>query len=131
MHLDPYRNMERPDYKVIDRYTQANYHHIPYESQTVPDQSLTVKEILNRYSSGLLPAGILMSSAFEDDDESDLDVDFVSPEMRQNKDLTDIFELNREEESYKRAYRRAKEQSEKPTDAPTDTTEVRSEPADV
>lgn len=131
MHLDPYLNMERQDYRVIDRYTSAPFNSVSDESFTVPDQSLTVKEILNRYSSGMLPAGILMSSDFEDDDESDLDDDFVSPEMRQNKDLTDIFELNREEESYKRTCRLSKEQSEEPADTPTDSTEVRTEPSDV
>lgn len=102
--------MERPDYKVLPRYCgSAPYYECSSESLTVPDQSLTVKEILRRYSNGMLPSGIYMDSGFEDDDESDLDDDYVSPEMRQDKDLTDLYGYESEAAMYRA---RAKEREE-------------------
>lgn len=132
MHLDPYLNMELPVYKVLSRYgAPAPLYHCSDESFTVPDQSLTVKEIINRYSSGLLPSGILMSSDFEDDDESDFEDGFISPEMRQNKDLTDLYDLENEKAEYDARVRRVEKESEKPSEQIGSGTQAPAAPADV
>lgn len=75
---------------------------IEERSCTVPDQSLSVTQILERFSVGLPPAGIVQNTVYDygPDDSSAMDADladdYVNPAMRQNQDLTDYDDLQKE-----------------------------------
>lgn len=55
-------------------------------SLTIPDNSLTIREILDRYSKGL-PTGGTLDPIYDDSD----DIDFDTPDVR-NFDLSDLDE---------------------------------------
>ena len=58
------------------------------EVVTIPEQSLTVKDILERFRRGTLDYSELNSKGYYDDDDSD--IDFSPPEI---DDITDIENL--------------------------------------
>lgn len=60
-------------------------------SKTIPDQSLTITQVLNRYSAGTL-GNISKSSMYDYDETTSMasdDMDNISPFRRQNYDLAD------------------------------------------
>lgn len=98
--------MELQEYKVKNKYQVSP---TPGRSLdptiiTIPDQSLSIKEILNRYARGLAPANIVQSCDYDYDgdvDISEIDNDFVFPTQRQNKDLSDQEQLEYEAQQLK------------------------------
>ncbi|WGL31371.1 hypothetical protein [Dipodfec virus UOA04_Rod_991] len=86
----------------LNDYDIENYYH-DYDpvSMAVPDQSLSVREIIRRYQNGTIPLGSVHEGHFDsDDDFSAIDPDnydiTVSPENEQNFDLTDIHTYGKE-----------------------------------
>lgn len=74
----------------IQKFYEYNPESIEYEKNngeviTVPDQSLTVKEILERFRRGTLDYESLQSRGYYDDDDTDID---SSPMIVE--DITDI-----------------------------------------
>ncbi|UPW41907.1 hypothetical protein [Dipodfec virus RodF1_76] len=89
--------MAHPVYKVISKYdydyTQDGV--VPQGvSLTVPDQSLTLRQIVDRFSNGMIPPGLIHDVQYDDPDVT-IDDD-VSPLNNPNVDLIDIQEYERE-----------------------------------
>lgn len=74
-----------PEFDIEEKYI------ISEESCTIPDQSLTITQILNRCANGMPPPDIVQNPSYDDPELLDhmLENDLVSPEMKQNKDLSD------------------------------------------
>lgn len=73
----------------VNRFTYD--HNAPYvhekvigESETIPDQSYTIEEIITRFTGGIVPTANNM--LFYDDDP---DFDSIDPTMRPDYDLVD------------------------------------------
>lgn len=104
--------MPRPDFKTIRRRDSSGYVGRDFSHEkpiTVPDQNLSVKDLLRRFTRGLPPPGIERDMIYDEDGQ-----DFVSPELGQDRDLTDI-DYGRDElsniasaEKTKRAQRKAR-----------------------
>lgn len=67
-------------------------------SITVPDQAMTVKEILNRCHAGMAPPGVIKRTEYDYDagDPSGDDLDFTSPDNRIFDDLTEYADVREE-----------------------------------
>lgn len=63
-------------------------------SMTVPDQSLTLRQIVDRFSNGMIPPGLIHDVQYDDPDAT-ID-DEVSPLNNPNVDLIDMQEYERE-----------------------------------
>lgn len=63
---------------------------LPQDTQTVPDMSLSVKEILQRFRRGTLDPSSLIRNVVDEDD--DLDDDFMD-------DIEDMVDLQRKKQS--------------------------------
>ena len=96
--------MARHVRKVIglnDYYIENYYHDYDPISMAVPDQSLSIREIIRRYQSGTIPLGSVHEGRFDSDDDFDAidpnnyDI-VVSPENEQNFDLTDLHTYGKE-----------------------------------
>lgn len=83
-------------------------------TMTVPDQSLTVKQILDRFGCGMPPVGVLHDPVYSEDPDGDFDDNYISPDVKQNFDLTDIDEIktNAKHAERKLSELRAKEEAE-------------------
>lgn len=95
----------------IYKYTPAAAEKNGQPSQTVPGRSMTIKEILQRFTSGLLAPEDLNHSQFDYLDENDLDDDprFDDPEDDLLYDgATDIAEVHQAMENSKARARAAK-----------------------
>lgn len=81
-------------------------------SETVPDQSLSVREILIRFTRGLPPPGIARPAVYDDegDNENFFDVD---PIMRQDMDISDVDTYKDEYEHRQSLIERAKQAAKK------------------
>ena len=64
------------------------------EVVTIPEQSLTVKDILERFRRGTLDYSELNSKSYYDDDDND--IDFAPPQI---DDITDIENLARRKQT--------------------------------
>lgn len=74
-------------------------------SLTVPDQSLTLRQIVYRYASGNLPIGLAKDVVYDGDEEDNFVVD---PLNEQNFDLTDMQEYERELRDLSEKFERVK-----------------------
>lgn len=81
---------------------------------TVPDQNLSVKDLLRRFTRGLPPPGIERDMVYDEDGQ-----DFVSPELGQDRDLTDI-DYGRDELANIHASETSKRSKRKASKAPED-----------
>ena len=81
---------------------------VPDESLTVPNDALSMRQLLMRFQRGQVPAGYERDMVGDPDGQ-----DFVDPSLRQNSDLTDIddyaeeFHTTLSYELAKSAHRRA------------------------
>lgn len=74
------------------------------KSDTVPDQNLSIREILQRFSRGLPPPGSIHPGDFDDPALDDMNIldrmpdEFmeIHPSIRQDQDLTDLDNLRDE-----------------------------------
>lgn len=89
--------MAHPVYKVISKYdydyTQDGVI-LDSHSLTVPDQSLTLRQIVDRFSNGMIPPGLIHDVQYDDPDAT-IDDD-ISPLNNPNVDLIDMQEYERE-----------------------------------
>lgn len=74
-----------------------SYEHNNGEVITIPDQSLTVKEILERFRRGTLDYDSLRSNGYYDDDDENIDMAPITIE-----DITDIEEIARKAASLRK-----------------------------
>lgn len=89
--------MAQPVYSVKDKYyydyTERGV--VPQGvSLTVPDQSLTLRQIVDRFSNGMIPPGLIHDVQYDDPDAT-IDDD-ISPLNNPNVDLIDMQEYERE-----------------------------------
>lgn len=89
--------MVQPVYSVKDKYyydyTERGV--VPQGvSLTVPDQSLTLRQIVDRFSNGMIPPGLIYDVQYDDPDAT-IDDD-ISPLNNPNVDLIDMQEYERE-----------------------------------
>lgn len=87
--------------KVISKYgfTYSGVSLDPV-SQTVPDQSLSVEEILRRFTTGTLTEGeIVRQHQYGEDLDPTEDADNMNPEYDPDFDLVDAYELAQSAES--------------------------------
>lgn len=87
--------------------------HVDESSETIPDQSFTVKEILERFSSAMPPTGIIRNVAYDDDPESDMDDDYISPDSQPSLDLTDLQDYKKQYSDGIRKYRNLSPEEQK------------------
>lgn len=116
--------MAHPVYKVKSKYdydyTQDGVI-LDSHSLTVPDQSLTLRQIVDRFSNGMIPPGLVHNVQYDDPDAT-IDDD-VSPLNNPNVDLIDMQEYEREYreiESRLKESERRKQASEKDDKLPDD-----------
>lgn len=108
--------MARPNFKLRSRNFSAGDPGRDFTaggSMTVPDQNLSIRDLLNRFTRGLPPPGIEREMEYDEDGQN-----FVSPELQQDQDLTDI-DYGRDElaniastETFKRAQRKTRKTEE-------------------
>lgn len=84
------------------------------ELMTVPDQSYTIQEILDKFTAGI-PLNITQNGEYSDTDDFD-DVDMRS----QIIDFTDIPEITEKRNFYKKS-KKSKEEATPPKEAPLET----------
>ena len=70
------------------------------DTETLPDQSMSVREILTRFAKGTLPPVVQFDGGYDTEDADDMDVD---PTLAPDFDLTDADRLNAEIEARKSA----------------------------
>jgi hypothetical protein len=85
------RNQYNREPRVNTRFTQP--------SLTIPDQGLTIKQILNRYAKGLPLGGVDPNSAIYDDESEGIDprkLDLVEIQELQSETLDKLNRLKQE-----------------------------------
>lgn len=94
-------------------YTQHYERVTDHVSMTVPDQSLTIREIFDRYTHGL-PLDIVSRTGYAeyDGDDTDASQGTDSTLDRPDVDILDVWLLNRELESIREDHRRKRDQQE-------------------
>ena len=70
------------------------------DTETQPDESMSIREILTRFAKGTLPPVVQYDGGFDTDDPNDMDVD---PTLAPDFDLTDGDRLSAEIEARKAA----------------------------
>ena len=70
------------DYELTDR----SFEFPDSDTETLPDQSMSVREILTRFAQGTLPPVVQYDGGFDTDDPEDMEVD---PTLAPDFDLTD------------------------------------------
>lgn len=89
MALQVYKVKSKYDYDYTERGV------VPEGvSLTVPDQSLTLRQIVDRFSNGMIPPGLIHDVQYDDPDAT-IDDD-ISPLNNPNVDLIDMQEYERE-----------------------------------
>lgn len=109
--------MQRPDFKTIRRRDCSGYVGRDFSHErpiTVPDQNLSIKDLLRRFTRGLPPPGIERDMVYDEDGQ-----EFVSPELGQDRDLTDI-DNGRDELSYIASTEKNKRSQRKASKTPED-----------
>ena len=84
------------DYELTDR----SFEFPDSDTETLPDQSMSVREILSRFAQGTLPPVVQYDGGFDTDDPEDMEVD---PTLAPDFDLTDGDRLSAEIEARKAA----------------------------
>lgn len=103
--------------KKLSRYGYK-YHGVSLDpiSKTIPDQNLSVQEILRRFTTGILtPAEMDRQHAYGDDIAPDENEDNLRPEYDPDFDLVDAWELSQQAQTLKS---QLKEQSKKSREKP-------------
>lgn len=78
---------------------------ISEKTMTIPDQSLTVKEILERFSVNMPPTGVLHEPIYDQDPDQDFADNYISPDKKQNFDLTDYDDIKEKVSDAEREFR--------------------------
>ena len=84
------------NYELTDR----SFEFPDSDTETLPDQSMSVREILTRFAQGTLPPVVQYDGGFDTDDPEDMEVD---PTLAPDFDLTDGDRLSAEIEARKAA----------------------------
>nr|DAO84429.1 MAG TPA: hypothetical protein [Microviridae sp.] len=89
-------------FKVIDNYDVSDYMH-DYDpvSLAVPDQTMSLRELINCYQRGTIPLTAMRDGAYDSTDVAeDVNIDtydiWIDPANRQAQDLTDIDDYGKE-----------------------------------
>lgn len=101
--------MEPRRYKTISKNSydfRKAFVEMDETSYTVPDQALSLRQILTMFGNGVPPNGVDMSSKAMYDGEFEDDIDEVSPFNAQDVDLLDQYNY---EQEYQRLSERLKE----------------------
>lgn len=88
--------------KVIENYDVSDYMH-EYDpiSCAVPDQSMSLRDLISCYQRGTVPLTAMRDGAFDNNDSAE-DIDensydmWINPANRQAQDLTDIEDYGKE-----------------------------------
>lgn len=101
--------------KVIDNYDVSDYMH-DYDpvSCAVPDQTMSLRELINCYQRGTVPLTAMRDGAYDSTDVAEyVNVDdydmWINPANRQNQDLTDIESYGEELQELSDNFRRKRE----------------------
>lgn len=101
--------------KVIENYDVSDYMH-DYDpvSCAVPDQTLSLRELIDCYKRGTVPLTAMRDGAFDNNDAAeDIDVNsydmWINPANRQNQDLTDIDSYGEELQELHDSFKRKRE----------------------
>lgn len=92
-----YRVLSKNDYDI-----EEFMHDYDPVSLAVPDQTMSLRDLIRCYQNGTVPLTAMREGAYdstdvmEDIDVSSYDLDFVSPALRQDQDLTDMDEYGEE-----------------------------------
>ena len=84
------------EYELTDR----SFEFPDFDTQTEPDGSMSIREILSRFAKGTLPPVVKYEGGYDTDDPDDMDVD---PTLAPDFDLTDGDRLSAEIEARKSA----------------------------
>jgi len=102
-------------FKVIDNYDVSDYMH-DYDpvSLAVPDQTMSLRELINCYQRGTVPLTAMRDGAYDSTDVAeDVNVDdydmWINPANRQNQDLTDIESYGEELQELSDNFKRKRE----------------------
>lgn len=100
---------------VIENYDLSDYMH-DYDpvSLAVPDQTMSLRELINCYQRGTVPLTAVRDGAFDNNDSAeDIDLNtydmWINPANRQAQDLTDIDEYGKELQELHDSFKRKRE----------------------
>lgn len=101
--------------KVIDNYDVSDYMH-DYDpvSLAVPDQTMSLRELINCYQRGTVPLTAMRDGAYDSTDVAeDVNIDtydiWINPANRQAQDLTDIDDYGKELQELSDNFKRKRE----------------------
>lgn len=101
--------------KVIENYDLSDYMH-EYDpvSCAVPDQSMSLRDLISCYQRGTVPLTAMRDGAFDNNDAAqDIDENsydmWINPANRQAQDLTDIEDYGKELQELHDSFKRKRE----------------------
>lgn len=107
---------------TVGTYDPLKYaYSIPSDSQTVPNDALSARELLMRFKKGLPPEGTERYVEYDEEDDFN-----INPSVRQNADLTDSDDFREEfhdllREEVTKSNNRAKKRAERGSGVRTST----------